>query len=290
MSMSRSRFLDDEVDPERALRAIESHHHRWLIHSARYGGGEVRRERGVTWVYGPAGYYSSVAFPRLESESASARIDAILGYYRSRRPHKLVVWWSRVPHQPDDLEARLVARGFEPTGWINWMWLDLRHLRAEHARPSDLRVEQIEGEALWDVDDLPHYSREIAAARYAASQARPRRVWQFGAWLDGKPVGYCTLFLTTGRLGIAGIWGCGVVPAARKQGIGTAITRAACEFARELGCRYAMLNATHMGETVYRRVGFEKIGAGQTWMLQREALEAPPPTEGTDGVGARARA
>jgi ankyrin repeat protein/GNAT superfamily N-acetyltransferase len=158
------------------------------------------------------------------------------------------------------------------------MWLDLRRLNDEPCGPPGLSVGLVEGEADWELDDLPHYSREMAAARFTASKARLRRVWHFGAWLAGRPVGHCTLFVTTGRLGIAGIWGCGVVPHARNQGIGRAVTLGACRFAREMGCRYAMLNATGMGEPVYRRLGFEPVGAGGAWWLEPETLAAPPPT------------
>jgi hypothetical protein len=54
---------------------------------------------------------------------------------------------------------------------------------------------------------------------------------------------------------------------------------AACRLARELGCRYAILNATAMGESVYRRIGFQRIGAGKTWWLHPAVLEAPPPPD-----------
>jgi GNAT superfamily N-acetyltransferase len=268
------RFLEPDATADPLLRAIESHHRQWLVYSARFGGGEVRRESGVTWVRGPDGYYSSVAFPRLRSATADAQIDRIVAYYRGCRPRKLVIWWSLEPAQPPDLEARLLTRGFEPCWPLNWMWLDLEQLRSDFPRTPGLQVDLIQGEVDWDVEDLPHYSREIAAWRCAASRARPRRLWQFGAWLEGKPVGHSTLFITTGRLGIAGIWGCGVVPEARNRGVGKAVTLVACEYARALGCRCAMLNATGMGEPVYRRLGFEKIGAGVTWMLRPEAQRA----------------
>ena len=98
-----------------------------------------------------------------------------------------------------------MARGFDFCWPLNWMAVDLRRLNEEPSGPPGLRVGLVEGEAHWDLDDLPHYSREMAAARFAASKARPRRIWHFGAWLDGQPVGHSTLFVTTGRLGLAGL-------------------------------------------------------------------------------------
>ncbi len=93
----------------------------------------------------------------------------------------------------------------------------------------------------------------------------PRQIWHFVAWLDGQPVGHSTLCLTRGSLGIAGIYGVGVAPTARNRGVGKAVVAAACQQARELGARIAMLNGT--GERMYRQLGFERLGYGQTWWL-----------------------
>jgi ankyrin repeat protein/ribosomal protein S18 acetylase RimI-like enzyme len=278
MPSSTTAFLDAVVTPEQKRAATVSHHRQWFTYQARIGGGEVRRERGATWVLALNGDFHSIAFPKLKAAVAGEQIDAILAYYRSREPRKLVICWSADPPCPRDLGARLMARGFDSCWPVNWMWLDLRQLREEHPRPPGLRVGVVEDEAFWDVEDLPHYSPEIAAACSAAAKARPRRVWHFGAWLDDHPVGHSTLFVTTGRLGIAGIWSCGVVPAARNQGIGRAVTLVACQFARQMGCRYAMLNSTPIGEPVYRCLGFEKLEVGTSWWLDPETLTAAPPT------------
>ena len=67
--------------------------------------------------------------------------------------------------------------------------------------------------------------------------------------------------------GIAGIYNMGVTPAHRRQGIGRALTLAACQLGRKLGCTHAVLNATPEGELLYRTVGFRSLGMGQTWWL-----------------------
>ena len=45
-----------------------------------------------------------------------------------------------------------------------------------------------------------------------------------------------------------------------------------------MGCRYAVLNSTEMGAPLYRSLGFETLGYGQTWWLQRDVLAQEPPT------------
>jgi GNAT superfamily N-acetyltransferase len=280
MSEPRLTFLQENPSRAQLLRAVAANHKQWFIHGARVAGGEVRREDGAAWIHTPGARPEvMIPFPHVKRDGAGAQLDAILDECR-RRPLQQVSCWSLTP-RPVDLGARLLARGFE-WGWQpHWMWLDFGRMHSDHPRSPGLRVEAVEDSASWDVNELPYFSRE--GSLDAIVQARPQPgspavgAWHFAALLDGIPVGHSVLFLTTGRLGVAGIYNCGVVPAARNQGIGKAVTLAACRQAQRMGCRHALLNATGMGEPVYRRIGFESIGFGQTWWLHAPVLAAPPP-------------
>ena len=74
--------------------------------------------------------------------------------------------------------------------------------------------------------------------------------------------------------GVAGIYAMGVADAQRRRGIGRALVIAACRRAIDARLHAAVLNATEQGEPVYRGVGFESLGHGQTWWLAR----GPAPT------------
>ena len=278
MPNHRLTFLEDDATVAQLLRAIVVNHRQFMIHGARRAGGTVLRENGVLCANTPgADGGVEILFPYLSRATASETLDRIVQYCRDRRPLRSVSCWSLLPSRPPDLGARLVARGFE-WGWQpHWMWLDFRTMQVEHPQPPGLRIALAEEDPTWDVEELPNYDREAADRCRDASGGR-RRLWHFGAWLDGRVVGHCSVFVTTGRLGVAGIYNCGVVPSARNQGIGKAVTLAACRQGQMLGCRCALLNATPMGERIYRRLGFESIGYGQTWWLHRRTIEAAPPS------------
>ena len=101
--------------------------------------------------------------------------------------------------------------------------------------------------------------------RLRLARKRPRRVWHVGAWRDGVAVGHVTVNVTTGRLGVAGIYDMGVAASEQRRGIGSALTAAALEVGERAGCAVATLNATPEGELLYRQLGFRFVGVAQTW-------------------------
>jgi ribosomal protein S18 acetylase RimI-like enzyme len=60
--------------------------------------------------------------------------------------------------------------------------------------------------------------------------------------------------------GDCGIYNVGTVPAARRRGLGTALTAHAVAEARERGCTTASLQSTEMAEGIYASVGFRDLG------------------------------
>jgi ribosomal protein S18 acetylase RimI-like enzyme len=76
------------------------------------------------------------------------------------------------------------------------------------------------------------------------------------AYFNHEPVS-CALSLLSN--GIAGIYYVGTVETARGRGLAEHCTRAAGEAAFNRGARCVVLQASHMGEPVYRRMGFREF-------------------------------
>jgi GNAT superfamily N-acetyltransferase len=280
-------FLRDPT-PDQLRRALEGNQRQWLLRLARYGGELIERDGGLVWhdlpapAFGAAGEIQ-VPFPRFGRDRAGEQLDAFLVKVRAARSGRPVRVWTSDPTRPDDLPVRLLARGFRPGFRPRWMRLDLWRLRDVRWGPNGLRVEPAEDGELWRRHPHPYHGEGEAAvaairATEAAARALPGRVVPFVAWLGGLPVGSATLHLTIGPLGIAGIYDVGVLPAFRNRGIGKAITAEVCRMAWAVGCPIAGLNATPLGEPIYRRLGFEDVGAGQTWEVGAEALAGEEPT------------
>ena len=83
-----------------------------------------------------------------------------------------------------------------------------------------------------------------------------RRALAFLADLDGDPV---AIAMTIVNHGIAGIYWVGNLAEARGRGIGRAVSAAATNAGFDLGADLASLQASPMGEPVYRALGYETI-------------------------------
>ncbi|QBD74838.1 GNAT family N-acetyltransferase [Ktedonosporobacter rubrisoli] len=210
------------------------------------------------------------------------QLDHLLAWYREQKPLQEVICWYLHPAPPKDLEALLLARGFAPNWQAHWMWCDLRHLSPHHNRPANLDIRVSENELAWEVDDLPYYDPQDVPNLAALHNAYPQHSPALLAFQHQQIVGRCMLNFTMGQWGIAGLFAMGVVPSARKQGIGTALAHAACKLAQQMGCHHVVLNATPLGEPVYRRVGFQSMGYTDTWLLPSQTLAALAPS--TDEV------
>lgn len=85
----------------------------------------------------------------------------------------------------------------------------------------------------------------------------------------------CASFGTTGWIGALG-----VVPRARRRGIGEALTHAAVAWLRERGATSVMLYATDAGRPVYERVGFTPEGRVRAWRGSPSYTARPPGLRG----------
>jgi ribosomal protein S18 acetylase RimI-like enzyme len=152
---------------------------------------------------------------------------------------------------------RLRAAGYREVERMPGMLL--RPIRNGSKPQSQLRVRPVETR-----EDLAHF-QETAFAGFglpaaAGSQflteqlwARPNLRFYLGT-IGGEPA--CTSALVTTE-SVAGIYWVATLEAFRRRGLGEAITWEAVRGGIDAGCDVASLQASVLGEPVYRRMGFE---------------------------------
>lgn len=173
-------------------------------------------------------------------------------------------WWTGPQSAPPDLDDRLEAAGLRPAGVDSpGMAMALADIDEEQASPAGVTVEQARtetelalwGQVFWAAHDLPPSAADswLEAARRLRFRGLPWEHWV--AMLDGEPAG---VGLSHIGGGVVGLYGVGTLPAARRRGVGSALTLVPMLGAREAGVRAAILHATPDGEQLYLRLGFRE--------------------------------
>lgn len=210
-------------------------------------------------------------------EAVDAAIEAALAPLRSRNLPAL--WWSGFSFQPADLGARLEAHGLSHLGDWTGMAVDLQALDEAAQSPPGLRIETVsDGVALaeWARTlcagaEIPSPGAEAFVEFYTGMGSDPDSPWRFyTGWMGDEPVAASAVQWPAG---VAHVTQVATVPSARRQGIGAVLTLVGLREARERGCRIGVLQASPMGLSVYRRLGFQEYGAfgAYVWPAASEA-------------------
>ncbi len=197
--------------------------------------------------------YNGVAWANLDDSQAGAVITERLDYFVARNLPFL--WYLDSESAPADLDKRLEKRGCIELSAGVCMAIDLSQMNSSTKIPSGLTIKRVQTAA-----DLTQWSavynqdplREALFTDLGLVGEKPLR--HYLTLLDGQPVGTSSAFWGTQSVGLYHVE---VIPEARKQGIGTAITLAPLLEARLAGYHLAVLGPSPEAQSMYRRIGFE---------------------------------
>jgi ribosomal protein S18 acetylase RimI-like enzyme len=194
---------------------------------------------------------------RLAPEDVLARANA---FFAPRRRGYTVVLRA---HADEDLAGAVEAAGLHKSGEAPAMVLERRLQDAP--LPPGVTLQRVESD-----EDAAEFGRVMgeAYATYGmptacgpavvgrlAVLAAPHIV-SFLALLGGAAVAGAMVIVTHG---VAGVYWVGTVPSARGRGLAELCTRAATNAGFDLGARIAALQASVMGEPIYRRLGYVTV-------------------------------
>lgn len=223
---------------------------------------------------------------RTSSAAECGQIVADTVDWFAARGAPLVFWWCDAS-SPEWLGEELLARGFQPFEvGAPVLEAPLDELRAPHPQPASLRIDEVENE-----EQLDRWRQAFVASFHVPEFAvrawveatleigLGRTPWRMSvATVDGVTVGSAMVFVDGP---VASLVQMGVVPEARRRGIGAALQLERVAYAREHGCRTAALFASADGFSSYLRLGFRDTGR----RLGRHLLL----TDGVEGVANRRR-
>lgn len=272
-------YILEDLSPEAVIEAIEGNVSSCFYCLAR-GSNRItfHDDADVKW------FVSGVPFPllngassaKLDPESADRRIDEILGEFQAAQVPML--WWTGPATRPQDIGSRLIARGLTKAGDPPGMAMDLMELDADEVPPEGVTIKRLNS------DDMLEEYKHVLLQGFGAGIAvfvdfivdvyydiykktgygEGGDVQNYLAYLEGAPVGACTVVYGAG---VAGIYNVATVEEARGRGIGRAVTLRPLLDARERGYRVGVLESSELGYNVYKRLGFKDYGPIEQYLF-----------------------
>jgi GNAT superfamily N-acetyltransferase len=228
-------------------------------------GADFHHEPEATWFVsgGPNWTHNWVTKTMFIADTPQERIDTILTRLSA---YKLPMFWPVDSSSSSDFTKKIKEYGWRGGGKAIWA-RDLHSLGERSTLPEGVTVELVkDGESLAEwmrvfvagYGGLPGDLYKLAAEALAQRGfANPPGVYYYLGRLNGEPVTTTLLFLGGG---VAGIYCTATLPHARRHGVASAVVRESLFGARTMGYHIAALQATEMGEPVYRDLGFEVCG------------------------------
>lgn len=204
-----------------------------------------------------------------DAQSILQEHNEVLTWLRQARSRDVLVW-SMQPNPEIDLA--LLAQGYTP-GFEPW-WMT-RDLSAPISTPKHFVRSVTEHDVRQLLEaDIPYVISDQVAANQALTNdpAGSQVIWLV-AFENDQPVGHALINLMGDH---AGLFNVGVSGAHRHRGIGTSLTLAAMQAARDRGIRTMNLNSTPAGKKLYEQTGFRQFGVGQTWVRAGRMVKVVP--------------
>lgn len=250
-----------DTSPASLARANEANMAEGMAACVRAFGGVVMEEPDLLWSALPLQMsgWNRVTRANLAPGTEDERIETFIA--QARALDVPFLWYIGPSMRPTNLSDYLLRHGFTEAGDDPAMGMALADLPEKAPTLPGVTIElvtDIPTLRLWnDVLDMGFEMGELSEPFMELMMrdtiGEGAAATYYLARLDGEPVAAAALSLGGG---VAGIFSVATIPAARRRGLGAAVTLAPLLDARARGYAVGVLQASEMGYPVYERLGF----------------------------------
>jgi len=267
-----------DVPPEAVALALELHQRGQIVAWAGLRGDQVEDRPDMILVVSgrPVAWTNGVHYARFPAAEADREIARATDLFR--RAGVPALWRVTPASRPADLAERLQAHGWRYHDDLPFLAVEIDRIQRPSGRPDGLVIERAHDErsqAAWEhamehgfgMSKTESEGLFALARRFGTDPAGP---WvRFAGLVGGEAMASSGLLL---HGGVAGVYNVTTVIAARRRGVGTAMTLAAIDHAAGLGYRVAVLGTSPMARRLYEHLGFREIvrEAEYIWAPGRE--------------------
>lgn len=210
----------------------------------------------------PLAPFNGVSGTTFSDTSADARIAEILDWFRQRGID--MTWWVGPTTTPADLGRRLEAHGLVVDEVVPGLACRLDGWEPPPLPPGidvtpvqDRAAFHVATEIMFEGFGIPTEVMPLFEERFAdfcLGPAAIQRTWL--AILDGRPVATSLGFVVDD---VVGIYNVATRLDARRRGAGGAVTAAPMAEAARAGARWAILESSPVGRSMYEGLGFRQV-------------------------------
>ena len=269
-----------QADPERISHATENNLYDLYTEIGKLDKGELFVQEDIQWVIARPYWPNFIFRPQFKPQSISLRLSQIIRKIRDLDAPPVMQVGNQA--KPTDLDDCLKRNGFQMLVERSRMALDLKAKHLSSATPNKLDIFEIKNREdfeIWIDVALRSFNSYLGKDIFG-SLLNGEKVRFYSGVHNGQVVATSMTFLSSG---VAGIYFVSVIPELRNRGMGREMMLRCIYDAQELGYNYCILQATDIGEHLYRSLGFKLCGTLKYYFFTDVSVQAflQNNTEGT---------
>ncbi len=246
-----------EANPELLSHATENNLYDLYTEIGKLDKGELFVQEDIEWVIARPYWPNFIFRPQFKPQSISLRLSHIIRKIRNLDAPPVMQVGNQA--KPNDLDECLKRNGFQMLVERSRMALDLKAKYLSSATPNKLDIFKIKNREdfeIWIDVALRSFNSYLGKDIFG-SLLNGEKVRFYSGVHNGQVVATSMIFFSAG---VAGIYFVSVIPELRNRGMGREMMLRCIYDAQELGYNYCILQATDIGEHLYRSLGFKLCG------------------------------